>query len=103
MNQVLLNLYINALAALEEGGTLEVLARDLPEQEAVEIRVKDNGPGIDASALELIFDPYYTTRPTGTGLGLSIVHRIVENLGGRIRVESEKGRGACFIITLPLS
>ncbi len=103
MNQVLLNLYINALAALEEGGTLEVLARDLPDQDLIEIRVKDNGPGIDPSALELIFDPYFTTRPTGTGLGLSIVHRIVENLGGRISVESEKGKGACFIITLPVS
>jgi two-component system sensor histidine kinase HydH len=51
----------------------------------------------------LIFDPYFTTRPTGTGLGLSIVHRIIENLGGHIRVESTKGRGACFIISLPVS
>ncbi len=103
MNQVLLNLYINAVAALERGGTLAVSVKDTPQEEWIEIRVKDNGKGIDEEFLDQIFDPYFTSRPTGTGLGLSIVHRIIENLGGNIRVESKKGEGACFIINLPVS
>jgi len=103
MNQVLLNLYINALAALTRGGTLAVGVKDADRKDWVEIRVKDNGTGIDEAFLDQIFDPYVTGRPTGTGLGLSIVHRIIENLGGSIRVESKKGRGACFIINLPVS
>jgi two-component system sensor histidine kinase HydH len=103
MNQVLLNLYINAVAALERGGTLAVSVKDTSQEEWIEIRVKDNGKGIDEEFLDQIFDPYFTSRPTGTGLGLSIVHRIIENLGGNIRVESKKGEGACFIINLPVS
>jgi len=103
MNQVLLNLYINAVAALEKGGTLTVSVKDTDRKDGVEIRVKDNGTGIDEAFLDQIFDPYVTSRPTGTGLGLSIVHRIIENLGGSIRVESKKGRGTCFIINLPVS
>jgi len=103
MNQVLLNLYINAIAALGENGRLEIGVQDAPKADQIEIRIRDNGEGIDDEALDLIFDPYFTTRPTGTGLGLSIVHRIVENLGGQIRVESEKGQGTCFKITLPIS
>jgi two-component system sensor histidine kinase HydH len=103
MNQVLLNLYINAVAALEKGGTLAVSVKDTARKDGVEIRVKDNGTGIDEALLDQIFDPYFTSRPTGTGLGLSIVHRIIENLGGSIRVESKKGAGACFIINLPVS
>ena len=103
MNQVLLNLYINAVAALERGGTLAVSVKDTDREGWMEIRVKDNGTGIDETLLDQIFDPYVTSRPTGTGLGLSIVHRIIENLGGSIRVESKKGAGACFIINLPVS
>lgn len=103
MNQVLLNLYINAVAALKKGGTLAVGVKDTVQPDWIEIRVKDNGAGIDEESLDQIFDPYFTSRPTGTGLGLSIVHRIIENLGGSIRVESQKGKGACFIINLPVS
>lgn len=103
MNQVLLNLYINAVAALEQGGTLAIEVTDVLDKEQIEIRVKDDGVGIDTESLDQIFDPYFTSRPTGTGLGLSIVHRIIENLGGHIRVESKKGQGACFIINLPVS
>ncbi|OGR11357.1 MAG: hypothetical protein A2097_03520 [Desulfobacula sp. GWF2_41_7] len=103
MNQVLLNLYINAVAALEKGGTLAVGVKDMVQTDWIEIRVKDNGAGIDEESLDQIFDPYFTSRPTGTGLGLSIVHRIIENLGGSIRVESQKGKGACFIINLPVA
>ncbi len=103
MNQVLLNLYINAIEALSNGGRLEIEVKDSKGKDAVEIQVKDNGIGIDADEKDLIFDPYFTTRPTGTGLGLSIVHRIIENLGGQIHVESSRGRGTCFTIILPVS
>jgi len=103
MNQVLLNLYINAIEALNEGGLLEIEVEDFKGKDAMEIQVKDNGIGIPTEAKDLIFDPYFTTRPTGTGLGLSIVHRIIENLGGQIHVESSRGKGTCFTIILPVS
>ena len=101
INQVLLNLYMNAINAMtDQEGKLVVEVTDSREDK-VEIRVSDNGCGIEAKDLEEIFDPYFTTRPDGTGLGLSIVHRIVENLRGEIRVESELGIGTCFIVRLP--
>ncbi len=103
MNQVFLNLYINAIEALEENGRLIVNVRDAAEKNMLEIRVEDNGAGMDEEALDRIFDPYFTTRSTGTGLGLSIVHRIVENLKGTIRVSSRKGEGSCFTIHLPMA
>ncbi|SDU07858.1 PAS domain-containing sensor histidine kinase [Desulfobacula phenolica] len=104
MNQVLLNLYINAIQALGDRGRLEIRVQDAAKIPGhIEIRVMDNGSGIDEQDMDLVFDPYFTTRSTGTGLGLSIVHRIIENLNGSIRVESTKGRGTCFIINLPVS
>ncbi len=103
MNQVLLNLYINAIDALDDKGILEIQVLDTEKDDLIEIRVKDNGQGIDDASMDLIFDPYFTTRPRGTGLGLSIVHRIIENLKASIRVESEKNTGTCFIIHLPVS
>ncbi|MBW2653396.1 MAG: PAS domain-containing protein [Deltaproteobacteria bacterium] len=103
MNQVFLNLYINAIEALGDRGKLEICVQDAEQDGRIEIRIMDNGMGIDEASLDLIFDPYFTTRPSGTGLGLSIVHRIIENLNGSIRVESTKGHGTCFIINLPVS
>ena len=103
MNQVFLNLYINAIEALGDRGKLEIQVQDAVEDGRIEIRIMDNGMGIDEASLDLIFDPYFTTRPSGTGLGLAIVHRIIENLNGSIRVESSKGEGTCFIINLPVS
>ncbi len=97
--QVLLNLYMNALNAMDSNGILEVGVADVADN--LEIRVADNGCGIPAKDFEKIFDPYFTTRAKGTGLGLSIVHRIVENLKGDIRVESRPSKGAVFYITLP--
>jgi two-component system sensor histidine kinase HydH len=102
MNQVLLNLYINAIEALDDKGILEIQVQDTKTDDQIQIRVKDNGKGIDEESLDLIFDPYFTTRSTGTGLGLSIVHRIIENLEAGIRVESKKNTGTCFIINLPV-
>ncbi|HCY83613.1 MAG TPA: histidine kinase [Desulfobacteraceae bacterium] len=99
INQVLLNLYMNAINAMTAPGMLSVAVGDTEDR--VEIRVRDTGTGIEPDHIEDIFDPYFTTRPDGTGLGLSIVHRIIENLKGEIRVESEPGKGSCFIIRLP--
>ncbi len=108
MNQVLLNLYINAIQAMEKNGKLEIKVMDKEEKGFIEIRVKDSGAGIDKASLDLVFDPYFTTRSTGTGLGLSIVYTIIENLGGTICVQSVqsdqnvKEKGTCFIINLPV-
>ena len=97
--QVLLNLYMNALNAMDINGTLEIGVTDVDDD--LEIRVADDGCGIPAKDIEKIFDPYFTSRAKGTGLGLSIVHRIVENLNGEIRVESRPSKGTVFYITLP--
>lgn len=101
MNQILLNLYMNAINAMEVGGKLVVDLLALPDGNGLEIHVIDNGSGIDKEHLDEVFDPYFTTRPEGTGLGLSIVHRIVENLKGDIRVESDREKGTRFMIRLP--
>jgi two-component system sensor histidine kinase HydH len=100
MNQILLNLYMNSLAAMEHGGTLTVTVVDAGSGEDLEIRVTDDGCGMDEQVQSEIFDPYFTTRPDGTGLGLSIVHRLVESLEGEIRVTSQKDQGTTFYIRL---
>ena len=69
--------------------------------DGVEIRVVDHGPGIAPENIARIFDPFYTTKPRGTGLGLALVHRIIEEHGGHVRVESQLGLGATFIVWLP--
>jgi two-component system sensor histidine kinase HydH len=101
INQILLNLYMNAISAMEEGGKLVVDLLNSPNGEGIEIHVTDNGSGIEKKHIDEVFDPYFTTRPDGTGLGLSIVHRIVENLKGQIRVESDGKKGTKFIVRLP--
>ncbi|MFO7913469.1 MAG: ATP-binding protein [Desulfotignum sp.] len=100
MNQILLNLYMNSLAAMDPGGTLQVTVLDMLPNRDLEIRVTDDGCGMDDTLLADIFDPYFTTRPDGTGLGLSIVHRLVEKLEGEIRVHSTRGEGTTFFIRL---
>jgi two-component system, NtrC family, sensor histidine kinase HydH len=100
MNQILLNLYMNSLAAMEQGGTLTVTVVDAGSGKDLEIRVTDDGCGMDEQVQSEIFDPYFTTRPDGTGLGLSIVHRLVESLEGEIRVTSQKDQGTTFYIRL---
>lgn len=102
MNQILLNLYMNSLAAMAQGGNLTVTVTDVSPGRDLEIGVTDDGCGMDEQVLSEIFDPYFTTRPDGTGLGLSIVHRLVETLGGEIRVESVKGRGTTIYIRLKM-
>ena len=99
--QVLLNLYLNAIAAMEPGGTLRVsLTRQ--DEKRIRIDVADNGGGIKPEDLPRVFDPYFTTKPSGTGLGLPIVQKIVEAHGGEVLMDSEPGRGTTATILLPV-
>ncbi|MBN2282451.1 MAG: PAS domain-containing protein [Deltaproteobacteria bacterium] len=100
-NQVLLNLYLNSIQAMEDGGLLTTnIIPNGPRE--VSIIVTDTGKGIPRKDLGKIFDPYFTTKPSGTGLGLAIVHRIIEAHEGTLRVESEPGKGTTVRISLPL-
>ncbi len=102
LQQVFLNLFNNALSAMEHGGRIEISAKRLSSKE-VAVTVTDNGIGIRPENLEHIFEPFYSTKGDfGTGLGLSITNDIVNKLGGRIEVESEVGKGTSFTITLPI-
>jgi len=101
IKQALLNVIKNALEAMPDGGSIEVQT-DLHEGMAV-IRIADSGPGIPATDLPLIFEPFFTRKGAGTGLGLSITQRIVEEHHGRITVESSAGEGTRFTILLPLA
>ena len=124
--QVLLNVLMNALQALAQGGEVEVWVgptrkrlaersslgrrsgdrlatrRPTPLLDLVEVRIRDNGPGIPAAVLARVFDPFYTTRTQGTGLGLSICQSIVREHGGSISIESVVGQGTTVFIDLPV-
>jgi two-component system sensor histidine kinase HydH len=101
INQVLLNLYLNAIESMGSGGDLSVSASKNAEMKGTEIRITDSGVGISEADLAHIFDPYFTTRASGTGLGLAIVHNNIEAHDGNITVESEVGQGTTVIIFLP--
>jgi signal transduction histidine kinase len=102
IDQVVLNLAVNAIDACSDGGKVTVRTR--PVTGGVEIHVIDTGCGIDPAIRDKIFDPFFTTKPPGqgTGLGLSISHAIVEERGGQITFDSIPGQGAHFIVRLPL-
>ncbi len=101
MNQVLLNLYLNAIQAMDGGGVLQVTVSRDDSRKLTTITVSDNGRGIEAADQERIFDPYFTTKSDGTGLGLAIVHKILDAHGGSIKVRSQKGAGTTVTMTLP--
>ena len=91
VKQVLLNVFLNSLSAMPEGGRLSV--RLETRKESVEVKVSDTGSGIRENDLPRIFDPYFTSKPAGTGLGLAVVQKIMEAHGGAVKVESKEGRG----------
>ena len=99
INQVLLNLYLNAIESMEKGGRLSVELSG-GEGGAI-IKVSDTGSGVGEKDLPHVFDPYFTTKTTGTGLGLAIVHNITEAHDGKITVESRPGEGTTFTLFLP--
>jgi signal transduction histidine kinase len=103
MSQVLLNLFINAVQAMPEGGRLRVGLAGTDNHAT--ITVADSGHGISPEHLSKIFDPFFTTKEVGkgTGLGLTVVHGIIQEHGGSITAKSEPGQGTTFMISLPLS
>lgn len=101
LKQVFLNLLMNAVHAMPNGGTVTVNAEK--DGKFACIRVCDTGIGMSAEVLQRIFEPFYTTRREGTGLGLAIVRKIIEQHGGSIEVTSQPGHGTCFTITWPLA
>ncbi len=117
IQQVLLNLFINAIDAMPDGGTLKIEAQNalntqpifdrrkripnLLSDKFIKISISDTGVGIPPDVLELIFNPFFTTKSQGTGLGLSIVYQIIREHGGQIDVESTPGKGSTFHIYLP--
>lgn len=113
VGQVIQNIVINAIQAMPNGGLVDLCCRNfenergslLPMQEGkyVEIKITDNGVGIDQELIDKIFDPYMTTKQEGNGLGLSITHSIVKKHGGHIQVDSSPGKGTTFLIFLPAS
>ncbi|MBM3990141.1 MAG: response regulator [Planctomycetes bacterium] len=115
LQQVLVNLSLNAAEAMSDGGVLQLGARCVqdppgarPPQfprklgEHVEISVRDSGRGMDAQTRARVFEPFFTTKNGGTGLGLYIVHGIVQRLRGRVEVDSELGRGTTMRVLLPV-
>jgi PAS domain S-box-containing protein len=102
IKQVFLNLTTNAMAAMTQGGELNINAAYSPAERMITVRFKDNGVGIAAENLEKIFNPFFTTKETGTGLGLTVSYRIIQNHGGIMLVESEIGKGTSFTVKLPV-
>lgn len=107
LQQVLLNLILNALQASEAGGWVELLTESeegSPSREpSIRLDVRDGGRGISREMLPHIFDPFFTTKSEGTGLGLSVSYNIIAEHKGRLEVASESGEGTCFSIYLPVA
>jgi len=100
LKQAMLNIAINALEAMPNGGNLSIgLAR---EDERAEIRVSDDGPGIPPEVLAKVYEMHFSTKSGGTGVGLFVARSVVESQGGKIQVESAPGSGTCFRVELPL-
>lgn len=101
MKQVVINIIKNAMEAMENGGTLFVRTRPLPETHEAEIEISDTGHGISAKVMHNIFNPYHSTKARGAGLGLPITNRIIKAHKGTIEIRNRNGGGAVFTIKLP--
>jgi signal transduction histidine kinase/putative methionine-R-sulfoxide reductase with GAF domain len=102
IRQVVLNLLINAIQAMPEGGSLSVGAQVSGDRSWVLLSVRDSGLGIPPEEMKKLFDPFFSTKEGGVGLGLSIAHRIVDQHHGKIEVESRPGEGTLFDLWLPV-
>lgn len=105
LKEVLVNIIVNACEAMGKGGTITIqedVVREDSMLPSARITICDTGPGIPANIIEKILQPFFTTKEQGTGLGLSIAARVITEHGGRIDVTSDIGRGAAFLISLPV-
>jgi len=104
LQEILLNLFTNAFAAMDDGGKIRITAR-VRKRQQMEIRVSDSGHGIPQSDIGRVFEPFFSTKigKGGTGLGLSITYGLAKELGGDIRVKSKVGEGTTFTVTLPMN
>jgi two-component system NtrC family sensor kinase len=102
VRQVVLNLFINSIEAMQSGGHLTVCTQLSPGYHRAELTITDTGEGIDPDILPRIFDPFFTTKRTGTGLGLSITSDIVHQHGGDIKVENDPHGGTTFTVWFPI-
>ncbi len=100
--QVFLNIIINAVDAMPDGGDLRIGTLLTEDRRWILVAFRDSGPGLTAEQIAHIFEPFYTTKPSGTGLGLAISYGIVERHGGAIEVSSQPGQGATFVVRLPV-
>ena len=100
LQQVLLNLVINAADAIKKQGTIKIKTKKNADK-SVEIKISDTGQGIKQESINMVFNPFFTTKSKGTGLGLSICKRLIEQHNGTISVRNNQGGGAVFVITLP--
>ena len=101
LKQAFINIIFNAVDAMKAGGEL-VITTDIDQNKWIKVSFKDNGAGIDEKDLEQIFNPFFTTKDEGTGLGLPIVHKIIEEHGGIINVNSKSGEGTTFEVSFPM-
>lgn len=101
LTQVLLNLLLNAIEAMDHGGILSIVLKS-DDSRMIRLDISDTGIGMSPEIVPKIFDPYFTTKPTGTGLGLAIAYRIIEAHGGELKVESQKGKGTTVSVLLPV-
>lgn len=102
ITQVLLNLFYNAIEAMDTDGTLTIQTEYVPETEIVHVRVQDDGPGISPEDIPMLFDPFYTTKQKGTGLGLYISQKILAEHRGGIEVDANLEVGTAFVMSLPV-
>jgi two-component system NtrC family sensor kinase len=99
LQQVFLNMFINAAQAMPTGGALTITTRFIEKEKAVQIVIEDTGAGISQENLDRIFDPFFSTKAQkGFGLGLSVSYGIIKNHGGRVDVKSREGEGTRFSI-----
>ena len=103
IQQVFINLIINASEAMTDGGKLEIETKQDSGGDYIIVIFKDSGPGMPDNVIAKIFDPFFTTKEQGTGLGLSISHGIIERHGGKILLDSKPGKGTTFTISLPVN
>ena len=108
MKQVFMNLILNAIQAMKEGGSITLATRAVsrngsePSGEFVQVEIRDTGMGIPEESLQHIFDPFFTSKDEGSGLGLAVSHQIVQEHGGFVTVESNVGKGTVFFVHVPV-